>query len=179
MRGPNGAHHVRLLGLRADEPRRVDRVLSRALLAEGATSSYCTVRTQPPGERPYFPLFDSGFGEREVANYWRRKHRKDFALRIPKGAGNCVFCFMKGTKQLSAMSRGSDDRRRADTPTDIRWWADFEQRHARVTPKRDGEGMSRFGFFGVNSISFAELADGADAPTDRYLKGTPACDCTD
>lgn len=179
MRGPSGAHHVRLLGLRADEPRRVDRVLSRALLAEGATSSYCTVRTQPPGERPYFPLFDSGFTEREVANYWRRKHRKGFALRIPKGAGNCVFCFMKGTKALSAMSRADDARRTAGTPTDIGWWADFEQRHARITPKRGGEGMSRFGFFGVNSISFAELADGADAPTDRYLKGTPACDCTD
>ena len=46
MRGPGAAAHVRLLGLRADEGRRVDRVLSRSLFAEGSTTAQCTVKTQ-------------------------------------------------------------------------------------------------------------------------------------
>ena len=55
MRGPEAALHVRLLGLRADEPRRVDRVLSRTLFAEGASTAACTVKTQRRASGPTFP----------------------------------------------------------------------------------------------------------------------------
>ncbi|WP_423917888.1 hypothetical protein [Candidatus Poriferisodalis sp.] len=176
MRGPNAAQHVRLLGLRADETGRVDRVLSRTLYAEGATTAACTVKTQPPGERPYFPLHDSGVGKDDVADYWAQR---DFDLDIPTGAGNCVFCFMKGTRQLSELVTTPDFRRRLDTPTDVSWWVGFEQRHARVIPRRGGGGTSRFGFFGVNKASFQEVALGRPPQDDRYASGTPACDCTD
>ncbi len=176
MRGPNAARHVRLIGLRADEPSRVDRVLSRTLFAEGATTAKCTVRTQPPGELPYFPLFDAGFTAADVIGWWQGR---DFDLDIPSGAGNCVFCFMKGTRQLVALAAGPDERRRAGAPTDMGWWADFEQRHLRTAPRRDGYGVSRFGFFGVNTASFADLAAGSAELNGRYANGTPACDCTD
>lgn len=176
MRGPGAAAHVRLLGLRADEGRRVDRVLSRSLFAEGATTAQCTVKTQPPGERPYFPLYDSGFEAADVLSFWRRR---DFDLDVPAEAGNCVFCFMKGTRQLVSLGRTSDPRRRAGTPSDIGWWADFEDRHVRSAPKRDGVGVSRFGFFGVNARPFSDLAQGLSDKEDRYATGTPACDCTD
>ena len=175
MRGPAAVLHVRLLGLRADEPSRVDRVLSRTLFAEGATTAACTVKTQPPGERPYFPLFDAGINASDIALYWRQR---DFDLDIPNGAGNCVFCFMKGTRQLISLGSTPDKRRRPGSPTDIGWWADFEQRHLRTAPKRNGTGASRFGFFGVNSVSFADILDGSDQE-GRYKHGTPACDCTD
>ena len=175
MRGSEAALHVRLLGLRADEPRRVDRVLSRTLFAEGASTAACTVKTQPPGERPYFPLFDAGIEAHDVAHYWRSR---DFDLDIPNGAGNCVFCFMKGTSQLVSLGSTRDERRRSGSPTDIGWWADFEQRHLRTAPKRNGTGASRFGFFGVNSVSFADILDGSNHE-GRYKNGTPACDCTD
>ncbi len=176
MRGPDAAQHVRLLGLRADEPSRVSRVLSRTLYAEGATTAACTVKTQPPGERPYFPLHDSGFGAGDVAAFWAQR---DFDLDIPPGAGNCVFCFMKGTRQLAELATIGDPRRLLDTPTDVDWWADFERRHARVIPRRGGGGTSRFGFFGVNKASFQEVALGRPPEDDRYANGTPACDCTD
>ena len=176
MRGRDAAQHVRLLGLRADEERRVDRVLSRALFAEGATTARCTVKTQPPGERPYFPLYDSGFVEADVLSDWRRR---DFDLDIPAGAGNCVFCFMKGTRQLVELGRTSDPRRCPDAPSGIDWWADFEDRHVRLAPKRGGTGISRFGFFGVNARPFSDLANGLADKEDRYATGTPACDCTD
>ena len=175
MRGPEATMHVRLLGLRADEPSRVDRVLSRTLFAEGASTAACTVKTQPPGERPYFPLFDAGIDAAGVARYWRGR---DFDLDIPSGAGNCVFCFMKGTRQLVSLGSRLDERRNPGQPTDISWWADFEQRHLRTAPRRNGSGRSRFGFFGVNSATFADIVEGAEHE-GRYKNGTPACDCTD
>ena len=175
MRGTDATLHVRLLGLRADEPRRVDRVLSRTLFAEGASTAACTVKTQPPGERPYFPLFDAGIDAAGVARYWQSR---DFDLDIPSGAGNCVFCFMKGTRQLVSLGLSPDEHRKAGSPTDIGWWADFEQRHLRTAPRRNGSGTSQFGFFGVNSATFADIVDGAETE-GRYKNGTPACDCTD
>ena len=177
MRGPDAALHVRLLGLRADEPSRVSRVLSRSLFAEGASTAACTVKTQPPGERPYFPLFDSGITAEDIAEYW--DCREDFDLDIPEGAGNCAFCFMKGTRQLVTLAASSDERRRVGTPTDVRWWVDFEERYTRTAPRRNGDGTSRFGFFGVNSVTFAEIAVGVSTKGGRYENGTPACDCTD
>ena len=134
MRGPDAALHVRLLGLRADEPSRVNRVLSRSLFAEGASTAACTVKTQPPGERPYFPLFDSGITGEDIAEYW--DCREDFDLDIPEGAGNCSFCFMKGTRQLVTLAASSDERRSVGTPTDVRWWVDFEERYTRTAPRR-------------------------------------------
>jgi hypothetical protein len=177
MRGPIARQHVRLLGLRADEPSRVSRVLSRSLFAEGATTAACTVKTQPPGERPYFPLFDAGLTSDDIVKYWQ--YRDDFDLHIPPGAGNCVFCFMKGTRQLAELACGTDERRRDGTPTDVRWWANFEERYSRTAPKRNGDGKSRFGFFGVNALTFAEIAVGIRTKGSRYEHGTPACDCTD
>lgn len=177
MRGPGAAQHVRLLGLRADEPSRVNRVLSRSLFAEGATTAACTVKTQPPGERPYFPLFDAGMTSEDVMHYWDR--RGDLDLDIPDGAGNCVFCFMKGTRQLVSLVTRPDERRQKGTPTDVQWWADFEERHTRTAPKRNGAGTSHFGFFGVNSVTFSAIADGVRTKGGRYENGTPACDCTD
>ena len=176
MRRPHAAQHVRLLGLRADEPGRVGRVLLRTLYAEGATTAACMVKTQPPGERPYFPLHDSGISADDVAGFWAQR---DFDLDVPLGAGNCVFCFMKGTRQLAELANTPDSRRRLGTPADVGWWADFEQRHARVVPRRGGGGTARFGFFGVNKASFQEVALGRPPPDDRYADGTPACDCTD
>lgn len=176
MRGLEAAQHVRLLGLRADEPRRVDRVLLRCLYAEGATTAGCTVKTQPPGERPYFPLHHAGIDADAVAAYWRGR---DFDLDIPPGAGNCSFCFMKGTKQLVELSATPDPRRSLGTPSDIGWWAEIEQRHMRTEPRRNGDGISTFGFFGVNAGTFDDLAQGSTDGLSRYEQGTPACDCTD
>jgi len=176
MRGPEAAEHVRLLGLRADEPRRVDRVLLRCLFAEGATTAGCTVKTQPPGERPYFPLYDADVDASDVASFW---HGRDFDLDIPPGAGNCSFCFMKGTRQLVELSTTRDHRRSPGTPSDIGWWAEVEQRHMRTEPRRNGDGISTFGFFGVNAGTFDDLARGCTDGLSRYEQGTPACDCTD
>lgn len=174
--GPDAAEFVTLLGLRSDEERRVNRVLSRSLFAEGAGGRECSIRTQPPGERPYFPLFDAGWGEPEIELFWRSR---DFSLEIPDGAGNCVFCFMKGTRQLQQQAQQRDSGRTRGAPSDIAWWNEMETRYRREAPARNGSGVSRFGFFGVKGPTFAEIANPDTEMQGRYSTGSPACDCTD
>ena len=173
--GPNAAEFVTLLGLRSDEKRRVDRVLGRSLFAEGAGGRECAIRTQPPGERPYFPLFDSGWSAESVADYWAARDPVD----IPAGASNCVFCFMKGTKQLQELANSPDANRECGTPSDIAWWDQMERRYRREVPSRDGCGVSKFGFLGVKGPTFAQVADSSTELGGRYSNGSPACDCTD
>ena len=174
--GRGAARFVTLLGLRADEPQRVKRVLSRSFFAEDAPRRKCSVRTQPPGERPYFPLSDAGVSAADVAGYWRGR---DFDLACPEQAGNCVFCFMKGTAQLAAAGRAPDPRRVDGAPSDIGWWADIERRYRQERPRRDGAGTSRFGFLGVSGPTFAQLAAGDAGGRSRFATGGVACDCTD
>ena len=174
--GSNAARFVTLLGLRADEPSRVRRVASRSFYAEDAPRRHCSVRTQPPGERPYFPLFEAGYGAEDVRDYWRRR---DFDLACPAHAGNCVFCFMKGTEQLARAARVEDPQREAGDPADIRWWASIERKYRREVPKRGGEGLSRFGFLGVSGPTYEQLAAGDPGRRGRFSAGEPACDCTD
>ena len=174
--GADATEFVTLLGLRGDEERRVNRVLSRSLFAEGAGGRECSIRTQPPGERPYFPLFDEGWDEAEVDAYWQSR---DFGLDIPDGAGNCVFCFMKGTREMQGRAQLPDPARVEGAPSDIRWWGEMEDRYRRESPARDGCGTSRFGFFGVNGPTFEMIANPASEMSGRYATGSPACDCTD
>ncbi len=174
--GRKAARHVTLLGLRADEQKRIERVYARCLFAEGAGSARCAVRNQPPGERPSFPLADWGYDDDRVRRFWRRQ---PFDLNVPKNAGNCVFCFMKGTLALDAAARQPDADRVAGSPSDVAWWHRVENRYAREVPARDGNGTSRFGFFGVRGPSFREIAGGLGKERTRYSRGVPACDCTD
>ena len=174
--GRNAAQFVTLLGLRADEPGRVRRVMSRSFYAEDARRPGCSVRTQPPGERPYFPLFDADVGAEEVREYW---NRQDFDLSCPSHAGNCVFCFMKGTVQLAQASQAADPLREQGQPSDIRWWAAMERKYRREAPKRGGEGVTRFGFLGVSGPTYEQLATGDPGRRTRFSGGEPACDCTD
>lgn len=174
--GRRPAEFVTLLGLRADEQPRVWRILDRTLFAEGAGSAKCAIRTQPPGEHPYFPLADSGWTASDVDTYWSARGR---GPELPAGAGNCVFCFMKGTHDLRTVAQHHDPDRVADAPSDIGWWDRIERRYRRKAPARNGSGLTVFGFFGVNGPSYADIADRKRALNGRYTTGTPACDCTD
>jgi len=167
---------VTLLGLRADESRRINRVLMRTFFAEGAGSSNCQVSNQPPGEQPYFPLADDDFTAQDVGNFWAVQ---DFDLNIPDWAGNCVYCFMKGTESLRDAARDSNADITPNTPSDINWWSQIERRYRREVPARNGNGISKFGFLGVSGPSYAQIAANNAPIRNRYSQGTPACDCTD
>ena len=179
MRGQSHIQYVRLVGLRSDERSRVERIMSRAWTAEGASTAKCTVKNQPPGEYVYFPLHDEGFDKASVMEYCNNPNGHMPRLNIPEGAGNCTFCFMKGTRNLVALSKTADPRREIGTPSDLGWWADFEEKHHRTSNKMTDRPEGRFGFLGVNSVPLSHLLVQDTPEDDRYATGTPACDCTD
>ena len=86
---------------------------------------------------------------------------------------------MKGTESLRDAGQAADERRIANSPSDISWWSEIERRYRREIPSTRGEGISKFGFFGVSGPSFAQVAALNDTKATRYSHGTPACDCTD
>jgi len=174
--GPTAVQFITLLGLRDDERRRINRVLMRTVFAEGAGSSKCQVSNQPPGEQPYFPLADDNLTSKEIQDYWASQ---DFGLNIPEWAGNCVYCFMKGTESLRGSAHSPDALRASNTPSDITWWSDIERRYRREAPARNGNGISKFGFLGVSGPSYAQIAANNAPRKTRFSQGTPACDCTD
>lgn len=80
MRGRGFGHWTNIVGLRADEPKRV------ADRREDNRS----------GENPWttvMPLYHAGVSVADVRAYWRAA---SFDLRCPEGFGNCTRCFLKG-----------------------------------------------------------------------------------
>ena len=181
--------YVTLVGLRADERRRVDRILSRTVFAEGAGSAKCRIKTQPPGEMPAFPLYDSGLTKEDVLAWWNDTPPVE-DLGCSDQLGNCTFCFMKGPRSLAAISRQHPVPEGAEgTPVDINWWVNTEKKYRRQIPARDpvaaGKKSATFGFLGIGRESYAQIRAGNTPETAprRDAKpvsvGVAACDCTD
>ena len=177
-------HHVTLLGLRADEPARVNRVLDRTFISEGAASSGCGTQSQPGGEHPHFPLHDSGAAKQDVLDWWAVQ---PFDLGIGGELGNCVFCFMKPAAQLEEIARMDDPMRQPGCPSDVSWWVDIERRYRRRAPRLTGGGgrKTTFWFLGTSGPSYAQIRAGNYRKPRRrnaaleIRQQSPACDCTD
>ena len=166
---------VSLLGLRADEPERVKTVMWRSLLAEGAAGTQCRDTIQPAGEMVYCPLSDTGITQTEVSAFWA--NQKD-DLDIPDGAGNCVYCFLKGPAALTRLAAEiGTPNGDAGTPVDIRWWSDLEKSYGRPSTTKDGKiGM----FHDTDYETISKIA------TQQSVNDTPnntefavPCSCTD
>lgn len=175
---------VSLLGLRADEPERVRTAMWRSLIAEGAAGTHCRDRIQPAGELVYCPLSEGGVNEADVRSYWTRR---PYDLRIPDGAGNCVYCFLKGPAaltRLAAQINGFDDGEHEyakGTPVDIRWWSELEEAYGRPSTKQDG----RIGMFhdtDYESIMRRAMGPDPSSVNNRVSDGIDLrvpCSCTD
>lgn len=165
--------YVTLLGLRADEPKRVNRALFEAMLADGAKTSSCRHESHPAGESIVAPLFDTGWAKSDVERFWSAE---PYDLEIDSALGNCVYCFMKGETAIRRLAlRESPRRGDIATPANIRWWADLEQRYAG---KSDDEYSDRFNFLATRSASYADIiADPSAAP--RNGSASLPCACTD
>ncbi|WP_420608867.1 hypothetical protein [Candidatus Poriferisodalis sp.] len=87
-------------------------------------------------------MSDDGIGEDDVRTYWSGR---PYDLDIPDGAGNCVYCFLKGPAalaRLAAQMDGQDDDVKG-TPVDIRWWSRLEDAYGRPSTNQEG----RIGMF--------------------------------
>ncbi len=168
------ARYVTLLGLRADEPKRVNRALFEAMLADGARTSSCRHESHPAGESIVAPLFDAGWDKSHVERFWRGE---PYDLGIDSALGNCVYCFMKGETAIRRVAERERERDGIDiaTPSNIRWWADLEQRYAG---KSDDESSDRFNFLATRSTSYADIIANPDAARRNGSASLP-CACTD
>ena len=176
--GENAIQFVSLVGLRADEPRRVARIEARNDL----TVDLDDHNRLADGEYVYAPLADTGIDKEEVLSFWRQQ-RFDLGLPPAENRSNCVYCFMKGERLLSQLATGE---RRVNgkhlTPDQIAWWVDIEARYARVRQaSRNAAEMTRFGFFGANAdLTYKQIeqAARAGAIVGEDREALP-CDCTD
>lgn len=94
-----------LIGIRADEPRRVAKIRARG------RSTECAQETM------VMPLADAGIGAAVVGEFWRRQGF-DLKLRNDGGRtlyGNCDLCFLKPLDARMAMIR--------ENPSRAVWWA--------------------------------------------------------
>lgn len=173
LRGEYAAPFVSIIGLRADEPARVGRVMER-------NRAFSTSERFADGESVIAPLFDAGMTREDVMTFWERQ---SFDLQSPAGLNdsNCVFCFMKGTRELQRIAaQKKDPAAGADpTPEDAAWWRDLERRYARRVPSSTVPGgWSTFGFFGKDHMFFDELVSGEASGKPARGEAVP-CECTD
>lgn len=89
-----------MVGVRADEPRRVGKLRSRGLLV---------------------PLVDAGVTQHDVQTFWKNQSF-DLELKFRDGVtplGNCDLCFLKGPNQIMGLIK--------DKPERAVWWAKQEK----------------------------------------------------
>lgn len=101
MRHRGHRQWLNVVGIRADEPRRIVNV--RANSDDDAWDNA-------------LPLAEAGITKADVMAFWAAS---SFDLGIPPGDGNCIGCFMKGFAQLIAIEQR--------TPGSLRWNADKER----------------------------------------------------
>lgn len=175
--GKGGVEYVAFIGLRGDEPHRIQRVEER----NGSMSGY-------EGEHVYMPLNDMAVTRNDVNAFWERQEW-DLSLPNNTSLSNCVYCFLKGTTHLQevhARMRKAVKKPVAgfglltDTPCDLSWWTRIENEYGRdlvAEGRQVRSNATQIGFFGTNAFSYGDMGNGLDfgAFTETILP----CDCTE
>ena len=175
--GRGGVEYVALIGLRGDEPHRIQRVEGR----NESTAGY-------EGEHVCMPLHDMAVTRNDVNAFW---DSQDWDLLLPKDANlsNCVFCFLKGVGKLRDVRARMGEVKQTSitgfgalegTPCDLDWWSHMESKygrdlHAEGRPIRAG--ATRIGFFGSDPSTYDDLEAGRD--TNELIDTMLPCDCTE
>ena len=175
--GKRGVEYVAFIGLRGDEPHRVQRVEARGATAAGYE-----------GEHIYMPLSDMAVTRDDVNAFWESQDW-DLALPMDASLSNCVYCFLKGTRNLKNIHTEMKNARDVDipefgtlanTPCDLAWWMQMETRYARdlhAERRKTRSSATHIGFFGSHPVAYKDFAAGRDMSTfDETLL---PCDCTE
>ncbi len=175
--GKNGVEYVAFIGLRGDEPHRVERVESRS-----------ATETEYKGEHVYMPLADMAVSRNDVNAFW---DLQDWDLSLPNDVSlsNCVYCFLKGAANLQGVHERMQAVRDttepdfgtiAGTPCDLGWWTRIEADYARDLEAEGRETRSaatHIGFFGSNGFTYDTVA--SDADLGAFADTMLPCDCTE
>jgi len=150
------AHWLNVVGLRADEMRRVAKMTDPARMARERWTNAC-------------PLAEAGVTRREVAAWWRDQ---PFDLNLPNHdgvtpLGNCDLCFLKSESTIRGIIR--DHRELAD------WWV---AREAEARPSKPSGALFR-----IDRPGYAVMKRDAERQGDliEFLDhgGSVDCACTD
>ena len=180
LKGDNPVDFVTLVGLRADEFQRVARIKAR----NNGGLSDLNVDKLAHGEHVYTPLADHGVTKGDTMEFW---NKQPWDLKIPHSVNfsNCVYCFMKGKRALRQIIKEQSEKslrpKYRNTPVDIDWWIDIENRYARrVASTKKENSITRFGFFGANSpTTYESLREDAEEEQPIFIDDSMPCDCTD
>ncbi len=182
--GKGGAEYLAFVGLRGDEQARVQRVAARN--AGPGAAGYA-------GEHVYMPLADMAVTREDVNSFW---DKQPWDLSLPKegSLSNCVYCFLKGARNLRRVRRNMEEEKYneepgfgplLDTPSDVAWWVRLEQTYGRdlKAERRPLTGNPKnkwIGFFGTSTdFSFEMLAEADESEIGRYSASVLPCDCTE
>ncbi|MCE2452664.1 MAG: hypothetical protein J4F48_07470 [Nitrospinae bacterium] len=179
--GEDDVEYLSFVGLRSDEPHRAAKVRQRNSGGPESAGYH--------GEHAYMPLFDMGITKEDVEDFWE-KQRWRLELASGDGLSNCVFCFLKGLKVLRSAHAALGtvvDEELQNTPCDLNWWVNLEQKYGRDMKAEERE-MKReipndfIGFFGANSaFSYQRLAESPRTKDSlaEFADSVLPCDCTD
>lgn len=168
------AEYLAFLGLRYDEPHRVARIRQRNMDSDD-------------GEHVEMPLADEGVTREDVNEFWAGQEW-DLKLSEDAGLSNCVYCFLKGAGGLQKakrhMQNGYGNKDFANTPCDLDWWRNMEERYGRdlIAEGRTTNGDTVFlGFFGDgrDRLSYKLLVENGGQDISELSDAALPCDCTD
>ena len=149
-------HWLNVVGLRADEMRRVVKLTDPARMARERWINAC-------------PLAEAGVTRRDIAAWWRDQ---PFDLKLPNRdgvtpLGNCDLCFLKAEATIRGTIR--------DRPELAAWWI---AREAEARPSKPSGARFR-----LDRAGYAEMSRDAERQGDliEYLaqEGSVDCACTD
>jgi len=150
------SEYENMIGIRADEPRRVAKI--RANPSDGRK-----------GVSRFMPLAQVGVQKEDISQFWKSQ---DFDLGLPNIGGvtyhgNCDLCFLKGASQLMSLI--------AEKPERAVWWAAQEGTISNAHIK-DG------GLFRKDRPSYAQMLKYSEQQDDMFAgvdEETIACFCGD
>jgi 3'-phosphoadenosine 5'-phosphosulfate sulfotransferase (PAPS reductase)/FAD synthetase len=122
------AEHQKMIGIRADEPRRALRM-----------------KPDHSSEEPVLPLYLSGVTKSDVLNFWSNQNF-DLMLPVIEGetiGGNCDLCFLKAMPKLVTLITQKPER--------VMWWAKMES--LPEIPDNGGGGN----VFSINRPRYADI----------------------
>lgn len=143
-----------MIGIRADEPRRVVKIRNRKSTSE---SRHATM---------IMPLADAGVGVQQVTDFWQVQ---PFDLMLPtiNGRtleGNCDLCFLKGAKQVYSLI--ASDRNKAE------WWARMERTAVQSATATCNGALFRF-----DRPNYQQMVDYAELQYDWFTRADEGIEC--
>ncbi len=147
-----GDSWVQMVGIRADEQRRVAKIRSRP---------------KEEGFDRVMPLADAGVTKDDVGNFWRNN---SFDLGLPNMNGvtmhgNCDLCYLKGGSQILSLIQEKPER--------AIWWAKMETMVSEMVDKKSGA------VFRSDRPSYAEMMKFTQDQKPLFTDETIPCFCGD